>query len=663
MLLVFLVVATSVAAGEPFTLLDVARTRTVGSVAMAPDGRTVAYVLNVPRDPYDRDDGPEWAELHVAGPQPGQSRPFLTGEVNVSRIAWTPDGSAISFLAKRHGDEHAALWSIPGDGGEARRVVTHETEIEAYAWSPDGARVAFLAKEAEDDEVVDLRERGFTAEVFEEDWRPVKVWIATSDGEGAPRALELPGSASELHWSPDGGQLAVALAPTSLIDDEYMKRKLHVVEVASGGIVATVDNPGKLGKVAWSPDGKRLAFISGVDIHDPDENRLMIVGSEGGAPRDWLHGFEGDVKDIAWIDERTLAYVRHEGVEAAYATVDVVNARRTIVGPGGPILRSVRLSADGKRAGFTADAPGHPTEVWVLSDGDTPVRWTDSNPWMKDRDLARQEVVTYQARDGLAIEGILLHPIGEKKGQRYPLVMIVHGGPESHHSNGWMTRYSRPGQVLAAAGYAVFYPNYRGSTGRGVEFATASQGDYGGAEWDDLVDAIEHLNGIGLVDPEKVGVTGGSYGGFATAWCATRLTEHFAAGVMFVGISEQTVFAGTSDIPNELYLVHARSWPWEKRDWYRERSPLRWVEQARTPLLIMGGTDDTRVDPSQSLILYRFLKILGNVPVRYVRYPGEGHGNRMAAARLDYGMRLVRWMDHYLKGPGGDPPDPRLEHP
>ena len=146
--------------------------------------------------------------------------------------------------------------------------------------------------------------------------------------------------------------------------------------------------------------------------------------------------------------------------------------------------------------------------------------------------------------------------------------MAVHGGPESHDKNGWLTSYSDPGQMGAARGYAVFYPNYRGSTGKGVDYSKLGQGDYAGKEFDDLVDMKTHLVEMGLVDSKRVGITGGSYGGYASAWGATKLTEHFAASVMFVGIANQLSKFGTTDISNEMHLVHARSYPWDKWQWY-----------------------------------------------------------------------------------------------
>jgi dipeptidyl aminopeptidase/acylaminoacyl peptidase len=240
--------------------------------------------------------------------------------------------------------------------------------------------------------------------------------------------------------------------------------------------------------------------------------------------------------------------------------------------------------------------------------------------------------------------------------------LLVHGGPEAHEQNGWQTSYSKPGQVAAARGFAVFHPNYRGSTGRGVEFAKLSQGDPAGKEFDDLVDAVDHLIAIGLVDKDKVGVTGGSYGGYATAWCATRYSERFAAGVMFVGISDKVSKVGTTDIPNEEYHVHALHRVWENWQFFLERSPIYHAGGSTTPLIILHGKDDPRVDPGQSREMYRHLKLRGEAPVRLVLYPGEGHGNRKACARLDYNLRLMQWMEHYLQGPGGEMPPYELEY-
>ncbi|MFP6686178.1 MAG: S9 family peptidase, partial [Polyangiaceae bacterium] len=371
------------------------------------------------------------------------------------------------------------------------------------------------------------------------------------------------------------------------------------------------------------------------------------------------------VRGFGWLDGETLAFLSDREMQTVVGTVkaDGSNAK-VLVGPKSPVGWQLSVSRASGTAALLADTPSFPAEVFSLSlkaNGEAK-RLTTHNEWLAEITLGKQESVTYKARDGLAIGGVLVHPVNAEEGERVPLVLVVHGGPESHVKNGWVTNYSRPGQTGAARGWAVFYPNYRGSTGRGVEFSKKGQSDYAGGEFNDLVDAITHFDNSGLIDKTKVGITGGSYGGFASAWAATKLTEHFAASVMFVGISDHISKAGTTDIPNEMYMVHARRWPWKHWDWFRERSPIHYIEQARTPILIMHGENDTRVHPSQSMELYRYIKLIGKTPTRLVLYPGEGHGNRKAAARLDYSLRQLRWLEHYLVGAGGDPPAHAVDH-
>ena len=641
----------------------VARLRNVGDAVISPDGAHVAFTLIVSRDPLGGNDGPAWTELHVALPD-GATRPYITGQVNVSRIAWTPGGQSISFLAKRTGDRAASLYVIPLGGGEARKVLEHATAITSYSWSPDGKRVAFLAADAVPEARRLSRERGFSQEIYEEETPFVRVWVAAVGSDEKPRMLNLTGSASELHWSPAGRQIAVALAPTPLVDDDLMQRRLHIVNADTGAIEARVANPGKLGSVAWSPDGRNLAMLSAADITDSAAARLMVAPATGGAPRDLLPGCKCDFAAFGWQSNDTVMFIADEGVWTTFAKVSLSGERTTIIPTGTRILTAFSLSKDGQSAAFTGQSDHRPSDIFLMKHGEAePRRITDVNPWMRDIRLAKQEVVKYKARDGVELEGLLIRPLDEQPGTRYPLIVVVHGGPESHYRNGWLTNYSTPGQMAAARGFAVFYPNYRGSTGRGLEFQKLSYGDPAGKEFDDYVDAVDHLINIGLADRAKVGITGGSYGGYATAWGATYYSDRFAAGVMFVGIGDTIGKIGTTDIPWEMYHVHYGYWIWEGK-WQKalERSPIYHADKSRTPLLILGGKDDPRVHPSQSLSMYRNMKLRSKAPVRLVRYPGEGHGNRRAASRLDYSLRLMQWMEHYLKGPGGDPPPLELNY-
>jgi len=653
----------AVASAEGMTLEQISKLRSVGSAAISPDGAHIAYTLNAPRTLPEDEDGPAWTELHVVDAE-GNSRGYIVGEENVASIGWMPDGSAVTFLAKRGDDETRRLYAVPIDGGEARPIATLETDISGYSFSPDGERAALLAFEPEPEALEQQREMGFTQTIFEEDWRPRRLYIAElNDADFDPRMLEIDGSVQEAHWSPAGDRIALSVTPRELVDDTLMFKRIRIVS-PQGDELGRIDNPGKLGEIAWSPDGERLAFIATESIRDTAAGRLMVARKGGGAWTNLLPDLEGHVRSVGWRDNQRVVFVSHEGVNARLGAVRH-NGRgeTTLIPGGGPIFGSLTVS-DGGRIAMTADAPAHPTEVFIVSrDGRRAERLTNSNPWLEDVTLARQEVVTYSARDGLEIEGILFYPLDYQRGRRYPLILGVHGGPESHYSNGWITRYSMPAHHAAAEGYFMFFPNYRGSTGRGVEFALTSQGRPSKEEFDDLVDGVDHLIERGLVDPDQVGVTGGSYGGYASAWCATYYTDRFAAAVMFVGLSDLISKVGTSDIPREMYLVHNRAWPWDDWNMFVEASPIHYADQADTPILILHGDSDPRVDPTQSRILYRYISLQDDPPpVRLVLYEGEGHGNRRAASRYDYSLRLMRWMNHYLKGPGGDPPDARLDY-
>lgn len=661
---IFEMLLISAAYGEnTFTPKDIAALSYVGSAAVSPDGRHVAYTKVVQRNPLKDENGSAWVELHVSDGV-GKSRPFVTGEVNVSGVQWTPDGQGIAFTSQRAGDDHASLYVIPIDGGEARRVISHTSSLHGVTFSRDGKQVAFLAEEPRSKEKEEWRGKGFNQEIYEEDWRPTRVWLAAADGSGQARALELDGSAHAVRFSPSGTELAVVLTPTPSVDDSYMFKRIKIMDAASGRVVEPINNPGKLGQIDFSPNGKHLAMISGVDIHDPREGRLMVSTIPGdGELRDLMPDYEAHVSRFVWKDDQTLVWVAGEGCQSTVGEVSLEGKRRVWVQGEGPVLHGLSMSDDGRTVACVGDSQSFPHELFVATGGKQAFkRVTDTNPWIAEKALARQEVVEWTARDGLKLAGVLVYPLHYVEGRRYPLILTVHGGPESHVPNGWVTRYSYPGQVGAARGFAVFYPNYRGSTGRGVEFSKLGQADAAGREFDDLVDAVDHLIEMGLVEKDKVGITGGSYGGYASAWGATYYSQRFAASVMFVGISDNVSKIGTTDIPEEMYLVHHRKRLWDDWGYFLDRSPIRYVKKNRTATLILHGKDDPRVHPSQSLELHRHLKTLGQAPVRLVWYPGEGHGNRRAAARLDYNLRMMRWMEHYLQGPGGDAPDFEIDY-
>ncbi|UCC70954.1 MAG: S9 family peptidase, partial [Gemmatimonadota bacterium] len=548
------------AQGRLLTPEDVARIRSVGQIAISPDGSEIAYTLNVPREPGREPNGRAWAELHVVAFDGSRDRPFVTGEVNISHLRWSPDGRQISYLARREGDDHTSIYVIPAQAGESVRLYQHETSVLAFDWRPDGGAIAFVAEEAESEELAALRQKGFDQEVYEEDWLARRLYVLElpSGPEGPAgelRMVAVPGQPWSVAWDPDGRRLLTDLSPTPLVDDRYMFRRLHVIDASSGDVLAEIENPGKLGAFDWSPDGRTIALISGVDINDPEEGRLMVVPAAGGELRDLLPDLEGHVASFAFVSRDRLVYLAGVGVGSRLGRVKTDGRDAEILFEStNPVLGALSVDARGRFAALVAESTRFPSEVFAMrvDRRGEPDRLTDANPWLAEIEFGPQEIVQWTAGDGLMIEGLLIHPLDRAAGERAPTIVVAHGGPESHFKNGWLTTYSRPGQMAAGRGYAVFYPNYRGSTGRGVAFSKADQGDAAGAEFDDVLAGVDYLIERGIADPEKIGITGGSYGGYFTAWGSTRHSQRFAAGVMFVGISDQLSKTGTSDIPREM---------------------------------------------------------------------------------------------------------------
>jgi dipeptidyl aminopeptidase/acylaminoacyl peptidase len=639
------------AMARPMEISDLSKISHASNLAVSPDGGTVAYTVSAPRDIVAGDeDGSADTHLYI---KRGAVAPvkFIGGEGSVSGIQFSPDSQTLMFRSKRDGDKNTSLYSISLAGGEATKIFEHETNLGDYAVSPDGGTLYFVAKEKKDDKKA-LKDKGFKAYAYEEDLAMASVWtVALGEDDAKATALFEGMNATSIDLSEDGSTLVVAAAPTALIDDFYMKTRMQVLDAATGALRVEVETPGKLGGFDVSDDGSQIAFHAGTDISDTSDGVLMIADARTGAFTQLTADAEQHIMDVDWMSDGNILATVHRGVESALVVYDTAGeevktlptspnlvARDTVIGPEDAVY-------------FTADSPAHPREVFSQR-GNGVMKLSDNNPWLSEITLASQSTFTYTARDGRKVEGLLITPSGEKPASGWPLILTVHGGPEAHYSDGWLTAYSMAGQFGAGDGYAVFYPNYRGSTGRGVAFAKEHQNDYAGAEFNDLVDGVKALASTGTIDVDRVGITGGSYGGYAPMWGATALSEHFAASVAFVGISNQISKFGTSDIPNEMHLVHSLKWPWDDNDnhWMEllRRSPLFHVGQSTTPTLIMHGEEDTRVHPSQSMELYRSMKVRTDTPVRLVFYPGEGHGNRKAAAQMDYAHRLMRWMDTYL---------------
>lgn len=641
---------------------QVAMIKNVTNSIISQDGKFVAYTISVPVDPK-KDNGYSQSHLYVLNTITNSITPFYTN-ASASQISFRPQNGTITFLSRGANDKTNSVYEINLNGGEAKKIYSYSSNISNYNWSKDGKKIAFISSEKGKIPKTSLT---YSPKFFEEDYNDNNAYIVNVSANSAAQKLNIGGSAYMINWSPDGNKIAVSVAPTSSVDDSYMAQQIKVVNATTHNVIATVDNEGKLGQITWSPDSKYIGMVAAYDLNDPTDGSLLIVSAEGGKPTVIDGGYQGKIESIQWLDNNNIHFLSSESTSSNIGTIQTNGSNRKYLHKATEAhITSFSVAANGQIS-LTANTPSHPSELFTLNSGKKPglQKRTDNNAWLKGVKLGKQEVITYKARDGkYDIQGMLIYPINYVQGSRVPLITVVHGGPESHYSNGWLTGYSMPGQMGAANGYAIFYPNYRGSTGRGTNFTYSSQGDLAGAEFDDIVDGVDYLINKGIADKKRVGVTGGSYGGYASAWMSTYYSDRFAASVMFVGISNNISKFGTSDIPTEMRLVHERGNIWDNWEKQLKISPIYYADRAKTPILIMHGAEDPRVHPAQSMELYRHLKVRQpNLPVRLIFYPGEGHGNARAGSKYDYNLRMMQWFDTYLKTGNAKAAMPSLDLP
>lgn len=654
-LLIVFFFSMNILAGEIFSPDDVLKTKTCSNLAISPDGKWIAYTVRVPRGPNDEPGG-AYNELYLISIKTAEIKPFITGKVNVNSPRWSPDCSRIAFLTARGDKAKTQVWMIPVSGGEAVQITNSETGVSSFRWHPTGEKIAYLATSPMSEHEKKLKQKGYGFIFFEENLKHRNLYMIDVDsygGVGEAKQLTNGVTVWNFEFSPDGKTIAAAITKKNLIDQRYMFQRIHLLDLESKKLSRLTDNPGKLGNFAFSPDGSKIVYAAASARKDHAISQVYVMDVTGGKPKNLTPAdFIGHVNWVGWKDNNTVVYRAGEGVWATLSLVDVNSGRRKVIlhsEKTGVIFSPPSYTKNFKQFALIGSSPDVPGDVYYWERDKKFNRLTTLNPWIANRKLGSQQVIRYHARDEREIEGLLIYPVDYQRTEHYPLVVIVHGGPESHYSNGWLTSYSRPGQVLAGEGYAIFYPNYRSSTGYGLEFALEGYGDPAGKEFDDIADGIEYLLKEGIADSERVGLGGGSYGGFAAAWFASYYTKYVKAVCMFVGISDLISKVGTTDIPYEMLYVHYGKKLEDRWEMSLQRSPIYWAYQSKTAVLILGGTADTRVHPSQSLEFYRRLKMNNHPAVRLVQYPGEKHGNRNQPGRIDVLYRQLQWYDWYVK--------------
>lgn len=663
-----LLVAPGHAAGQdPLTPEELLSLKSASAVQISPNGKELIYSVSIPRGPNDKPGGAgrQYMRSSLAHHIPS---PLFEKMKNASSPAYSSDGKYIGFLYAKKG-EPRQVWMMNASGGNLLKLTNEPSGVSRFQWQPGHRGIAYLSRARTTDREKELKERGYDFIYYEENLKNNYLYLASYDEDWKQTSvwkLSHEGNTWDFEFDRQGLQIAASISPKNLIDHRYMFRKIYLIDLESGDMRQVSQNEGKLGNYAFSPDGSHLAYAAALNLNDSQVSQAYVVNLASGSvsnlsPAD----FEGHVSWVSWKDNDNVLYYAGEGVYPTLSVVPLSGGSREVIlnaADLGIVFSTPSISPDFRRFVFTGSTPEDRSNLYQWDGKNEPVKFSNLNPWLKDKQLGKQEVIRYQARDGQEIEGILIYPVGYESGKTYPLIVYVHGGPEAHESNGWKGRYSTPGQVMAGLGYLVMYVNYRASTGYGVDFAMEGFMDLAGKEFDDLADGIDWAVSEKGADPERVGMAGGSYGGYASAWFATYYTRYVRAVCMFVGISNSISKRGTTDIAYEELYVHSGEKLEEQWQLDLERSPIYWAHQSKTATLIYGGAADTRVHPSQSFELYRRMKMNEHPAVRLVQYPGEGHGNRKQVGQIDVLHRQIEWLNWYVKDLHPlDGPMPRLD--
>lgn len=678
-----------------------------GDPQVSPDGRRVAFVLTTPDEQHNAYNSSiymvETGRAHpshpAVGPNPATpasvpARQFTAGRVKDATCRdhtprWAPDGSKLAFISNRSGKNQ--LWLIDAAGGEATQLTNHDEPVTEPVWSPDSRQIAFVArvprtkeeKDAEDKRnkdvtvVTSLRYKANGIGIV--DPRPRHIFAADVETGSIRQVTSGEYNESNIAWSPDGSNIAFIASRRP--DWEWHNiTDLYTVPAAGGDLTLVTRGAGTASQPAWSPDGKLIAFYGHEKGEDGSlNNELMVAPATPGAPGGILsitahfdRSMGGGVGSDARYDGGGGGPVwSGDGRYVYFSTADGGHSHvyRAAVEVG----RVEQITPDDTPGVVSYDArplPGGAGEMLVYHSGDfgrigeiyamqagpeegaagKPVRLTGFNDQLLSQvEVAIPERLTFTGAGGVEIEGWIMKPAGFEEGNKYPLVLEIHGGPAATYGHGFMHEF----QLLCARGIGVLFTNPQGSQGYGERFCAILDGDWGGIDYRDFMAATDYaVATYPWVDAERLGVAGGSYGGYAVNWIVGQTTR-FAAAVTMRCISNMYTKYGVSDIgyySNRQRMGGADLW--DEEEFIMARSPMRYAPRVRTPMLIIHGEQDMRCPIEQGEQWYVALKRLGNCPVEFIRFAGENHELSRSGKprnRIDRLERIVDWFAKYLK--------------
>jgi dipeptidyl aminopeptidase/acylaminoacyl peptidase len=446
--------------------------------------------------------------------------------------------------------------------------------------------------------------------------------------------------------------------PNGFMDDSFLYGKLHIIERASGVMRefstttrSTVLNP------QWSPDGRWIAWRMGNSDTDASTGTIYIAPADAAkeaAPRLISEKLDGTAVDIAWSYEQS-ATLRIQSIVGQHTATRLLNIEtgkvESVIGRPFISTELPSMSQTGRWA-FAAEQPQHPAELYCGRGRSNPVRVTNVNPALKNFKLGEQSVISWPSSDGFVIEGVLIKPVGWSSDKRYPLIVFAHGGSETADLDGWHGSWLDGGQLWAARGYTVLYPNYRGSIGRGAAFTQTPHNDPMGGEYEDIENGARHLIGLDIADPQRVGIFGHSWGGYMAAAAATVGSKVFSAAVVSAGFTNWISHIavpphGSSPVHDQLAHLSYRVYEPGRLLEVFKASPIFHINTADTPTLFLHGLADEWVSHLQASELYYALKWRG-VETQMIKYPGGGHAPTKPEQRQDFLLRAMAWFERYI---------------
>jgi dipeptidyl aminopeptidase/acylaminoacyl peptidase len=600
--------------------------RSAGGPRISPDGRYIAYQVqktNWEENAFE-------TEIWMAVTATGESYRLTNAKKSSTNPQWSPDSKRLAFISDRDGKRQ--IYLIAPNGGEAVQLTSIETGVSTLSWSPDGRRIAFTAGDPESKSRKDRKEKYGEYQVVQADYTFTHLWLVDVPNEFKDKKPEparlTEGSSMSVNgfsWSPDSGRIAFSAVKDPDLGSSATG-DIYVMTVSDKGIKRIVDTKGPDGNPVWSPDGRRIAYqtSNGREFFYYANSYIAVTPAEGGAQQVLTETFDESPGLIEWATDGIYFSGLHKTSSHLFRVNPATKAIEQVSGPSNYGASQFSFTADFKHVAFVGAGANEYPEVFVSSlKPFQPKRVTAMSDQLKEFRLATREVIQWKSTDGTPIEGVLIKPAGFDASKKYPLLVVIHGGPTGVDTPVVRADRYYPIEMFAARGALILRPNYRGSAGYGEKFRSLNVRNLGVGDYWDVISGVDHLIAQGIVDRERVGAMGWSQGGYISAFI-TCSSDRFKAVSVGAGISDWMTYYVNTDI-HPFTRQYLKATPWDDPDIYQKTSPIFYVKNAKTPTLIQHGELDKRVPIPNAYELRQALEDRG-VPVKMVVYKGFGHG-------------------------------------